>query len=211
MVIVKSFRKKTTRQWLTLLMLIFPLGCATTPLTQFYTLNGQARAPLRAQADQKPCAGKVIAVGPVQFPRYLDRPQIVSRVGPNKLIVNEFHRWGGSLEEDFLRVISINLATLLDHQQWVIYPSRDKYPIDFRIAFDIQQMDGRLGEGVILNARWTLWRQPQNKPVLIRQVRYREQANATGFEAFVSAMSSAVADLSRDISEALARQCSMHD
>ena len=37
-------------------------------------------------------------LGPIDLPRYLDRPQIVPREAGNRLIVDEFNRWGGSLE-----------------------------------------------------------------------------------------------------------------
>ena len=99
---------------LTMLMaLVFLAGCrsATTPL-EFYTLSPLSSV---SEADKTAGFGDSIAVGvgPLHLPKIIDRPQIVTRIGPNKINVDEFHRWAGSVYEDFLRVVTMNLAALL--------------------------------------------------------------------------------------------------
>ena len=50
---------------------------------KFYTLSSiAAPEPARATVSQEVL---VIAVGPLRIPEYLDRPQIITRTGPNEL------------------------------------------------------------------------------------------------------------------------------
>ena len=56
------------------------------------------------------CSSQAISVGPVSWPRYLDQPRIVTRAGTNRLEANEFNRWGGSLEDDFVRTVIKNMS-----------------------------------------------------------------------------------------------------
>jgi uncharacterized protein len=74
----------------TLVVLLIGLGaCASTP-SRFYilnTLSASETIPGTAAAQ-----GPVIGVGPITLPKYLDRPQIVTRVGRNQLALSEFDR-----------------------------------------------------------------------------------------------------------------------
>ena len=72
------------------MVLVFLAGCrsATTPV-EFYTLSPLASV---SEADKVSGLGNNIAVGvgPLQIPKIIDRPQIVTRIGPNKINVDEF-------------------------------------------------------------------------------------------------------------------------
>ena len=85
------------------------------PPIEFYTLTPLAGI---AEADKAAGLGDAVAVGvgPLQMPKIIDRPQIVSRTGVNKINVDEFHRWAGSLYEDFLRVLTLNLSVAVAMQ-----------------------------------------------------------------------------------------------
>ncbi|MCB1821939.1 MAG: membrane integrity-associated transporter subunit PqiC, partial [Candidatus Competibacteraceae bacterium] len=75
-------------------------GCGSTPPTAFYTLSPLSASLPTAQTSASR-SDVTIGVGPVTVPEFLDRPQIVTRTTANRLDVDEFHRWGGSLQEDF--------------------------------------------------------------------------------------------------------------
>ena len=51
-----------------------------------------------------------IGIGPIRFPAYLDREQIVTRTAQNRLDISENDRWAEPLEENFTRVLSQNLG-----------------------------------------------------------------------------------------------------
>src|SRR5262249_53709001 len=58
-------------------------ACSSTP-SRFYMLNTLAPSPEMASASQAE-RGPVILLGPITFPKYLDRPQIVTRASPHQL------------------------------------------------------------------------------------------------------------------------------
>jgi len=58
-----------------------------------------------------------IGVGPLQIPRLLNRPQIISRKNSNEINMAELHQWGGSYEEELMQVMTDNLSTLLKNNK----------------------------------------------------------------------------------------------
>src|SRR6266540_6222252 len=89
-------------------------ACASTP-SRFYILNTLPVSEMTpATAAER---GPVIGVGPITLPKYLDRPQIVTRASRNQLTLGEFDRWAESLQENFSSVLVENLALLIptDH------------------------------------------------------------------------------------------------
>jgi uncharacterized lipoprotein YmbA len=174
-------------------------GCrSSAPPVEFYTLNplddmeGQVNT---AEADQKLSVG----VGPVEIPEILDRPQIVTRSGPNKLQIDEFHRWAGRLDENFARVLAQNISLLLGTDQVVVYPWQADFKPRYRIALEVRYFEGQWGEDVLLEVLWTLASQASQKTLTARKSVIKEPLSATTFEALVAAQSRAIAQLSREI------------
>ena len=153
-------------------------GCASTPPSSFYTLS-----PLPAVAgSQAPTRRRDLAIGlgPVTFPVFLDRPQIVSRDAGNRLAVDEFNRWGGTLQDDFLRVWSENLAHLLGTSRILIFPSEIRYPLDFRIAADVLAFEGTPDGQAVLKVRWAVLDPISNRCWPCARTRYRQPAGRAG-------------------------------
>ena len=106
-------------------------ACAgKSPPVDFYTLN-TALPSWDTAGKGTPCSNTVIAIGPINWPRYLDQPRIVTRIGPNRLDFDEFHRWAGSLNDDFERVLIKNLTRLLQSELLV----RDRRSASFNPAY----------------------------------------------------------------------------
>ena len=174
-------------------------GCrsATQPL-EFYTLT-----PLAVMSEEKKAGESedtlAVGVGPVEMPKINDRPQIVTRIGPNKVNVDEFHRWAGSLYEDFLRVLTMNLSSLLRTNLVAAYPWEDYFNPDYRIFMEVHQFDGKLGENVVLDVTWVLTGREARKILIVRKSELKEPINGMNYEAFVSAKSRILANLSRQI------------
>lgn len=174
-------------------------GCgSSSPRVEFYTLNPlsgiQAKANTPA-TDQKLSIG----VGPVEIPEILDRPQIVTRSGPNKLNVDEFHRWAGRLDESFARVLAENISLLLGTDQVLVYPWQADFKPHYRIAMEVRYFEGQWDEGVLLDVIWTLASQASQKTQTTRKSVIKESLSATTFEELVAAQSRAIAQLSREI------------
>ena len=187
------------------LLVVFVLvSCSTTPAVKYYTLNpGFDIKPDNFQA----VSGDVlsIGVGPVELPKFLDRPQIVTRKSQYRVAVSEFHRWAGSFSEDFLRVLVKNISVLLPADRVSAYPWTDQVSPTYRIALTVDQFDGQLGGDVVLNVTWSVWSQKGANESVIRHTRIKEPVSAENYDALVEAQSRAIATLSRAIVDEIAR------
>ena len=132
-------------------LLVMLAGCVgKSPKVTYYTL-----APIAAAgtASSEPLA---VAVGPVDLPRALDRAQIATRVSPNRIDYDEFHRWAGTLDADILAVTAVNLSRLLGTDRVAVYPAAAAFPIDVRILLDVIRFDSDATGSVTLDVRYTL-------------------------------------------------------
>ena len=136
------------------LCLVF-VGCAATPPARFYLLTPMPGV-MAPQCNDPTSQATVVGVEPVVLADYLNRPQIMTRVDPNQIMPLEFHRWAGSLERDFSRVLIDNLGLLLATDQIVVYPSNAMVRHYWRVAVQVLRFDGIIDQQATLEARWTI-------------------------------------------------------
>jgi uncharacterized protein len=200
---------KTTTSWIQWPAVIFLMatlcaGCRTAaPPTAFYTLTSirGSESPTQQISDTQ---DMVIGVGPLQFPDYLDRPQIVTRSGPNRLNLSEFNRWGGKPDADFLNVFAENISILLSTNRVAIFPWKSQIVPDYRVALDIHQFEGQIGDSVLLNVTWMIRGRDENAQALyVARTVLTQPAPGQDYESLVSASSKAVAELSREVASAI--------
>jgi hypothetical protein len=178
-------------------------GCATTPPVTFYTLTATAGAPV---ADRGPSRALAVGLGPVTFPLFLDRPQLVRREPGNRLRIDDAQRWGGTLQDDFLRVWTENLSTLLKTPSIFVFPSETRYPLDFRITADVLAFEGTADGAALLKIRWILIDQPTQEVLLVEETQYQRPLPAPGDESALSmALSAVLGDFSRDVATTLSQ------
>lgn len=179
----------------------FSLGISQRPkhymLSSLYSADSQV-API-AELDKV-----VIGVGPLRFPRHLDRKEIVTRTSDNEVMIDEFALWAGPLSENFNSVLAENLSILLSTNQVVIFPWRSQYPVKYQIVVHVIRLDGQLGKEAWLRARWIVLDE-QSKEILQKDLTtITEPAGSATLEALVAAESRAVVRLSREIARAIA-------
>jgi len=190
-----------------LLSILLVNGCATTSRpVDFYTLS-PAALPGEPESLAANCRDVVIGIGPVLWPRYLDRPQIVTRLSPNRISFDEFHRWAGPLEEDFQRVLIEDLSKLLQTDYVIKSPGKLSYKPRYQVQIHIDQFDGRPGDAVTLKAAWSITEQNGGKEITPREATLRVPTTGEGYESMVVAASAAVAELSRQIAAELSGRC----
>ena len=183
-----------------LLMVFAVLGCwgGSKPPVTFYTLTPMA-VMQDAGSGQTNLKDVLIGIGPLKFPKILDRPQIVTRPAPGRLDLAEFKRWGGFLKDDFLSVMAENMMTLLGTDQVVVYPWPGNLNPSYRIEFDVHQFDGKLGDSVVLNVSWILRTPDQTDNTHLRRATIVQPVSGPDFDALVAAQSEALEKLSRMI------------
>ena len=195
----KSFFLKIT---LLVIFAAFTLaGCrSSTPPVEFYTLNpisGLQQKTTAAATDQK----LAIGVGPVKIPITLDRPQIVTRTSPNRIQMDEFHRWAGPLDEDFARVVAENISILLPTDHVAVYPWGADFNPRYQVAMDVRYFEGRWEKEIRLEVFWRVSDPNKQKKLIEKKSVIIEPLQAKDYEALVAAKSQALVTLSTEIVE----------
>ena len=190
---MRSFRTSTlAASFVTLIMLI--AGCASSPDVDYYTLS-----PMSAPGSGQNIS---LAVGPADFPRALNRMQIMTRTSANRVTYDEFNRWAGPLEMDFVATAATNLSRILGSDRIVAYPAPPTFVIDYRVTFDVQRFDADAAGNVTLETRWSLIDGKTGDVLELNQFSTTKTASADNYESSAAAHSAAVAELC----EAIARR-----
>ena len=178
------------------------LGEGTQEATRYYVLSPLSTSELKTEVldDQKSVA---IGLGPVTFPEYLNRPQVVVRGSRNQLQIAEFARWAEPLGGNFSRVLVENLSALLSTDRIVPYPRKKSMPTDYQVTVDVIRFDGTPGEKASLVVRWTVLGDDGEKVLQKKKSSLSEPTDGQGYEALVSAESRLVTALSREIAAAI--------
>jgi uncharacterized lipoprotein YmbA len=185
----------------TLLLALLGAGCASTPPSTFYTLTP---VPAATELPGGITGGRLaIGIGPIEFPDYLDRPQLVSRASAHRLSVDELHRWGGSLPEDFLRVLSENLAQLLATSRIVLLPGEARFALDYQVIAEVLTFEVEEGGEAVLKVRWAVLDPGQGSALLVRETSHRQPLSGSDPEAKVRGLSDVLGAFSRDLASEL--------
>jgi uncharacterized lipoprotein YmbA len=199
--------------WRVALLMLLSAGCASTPPSTFYTLTPLPQAA--AQSGNLAGGDVAVGLGPVVFPQFLDRPQIVTRDGANRLVVDEFHRWGGTVQDDFLRVWGENLAYLLGSSRVALFPAESRMTLDFRVPAEVLAFEGLADGDAVLKVRWSVMDDRLRRSLTAREDAYRcpiqgatiggnaQADTAARNAAVVAAMSRCLGDFSRDVAAVL--------
>lgn len=204
---MSTWRPIARSSWLVALAML--AGCAASEPSRFYTLSPQVPAAEATAASPRPldAARGNVALSPVQVPRYLDRPQLVTRTDANTLRLSEFDKWSEPLADMIGRVLSEDLARRLPHQRVFVLPVRQAVPIDRIVDVQILRFDADASGLVTLDARWQVFADAGRSLLAARDSVVRETASGAGeaatVAATVAAMSRALSRLSADIAATL--------
>jgi len=179
-------------------------GClGSSRPSRFYTLaplqirDGQGRTPPDA----------TLAIGPVEIPESIDRPQIVTRTGANELVVAEFDRWGGSLDSEISGALVATVRDRLASQQIAVAPWRSALLSgggpSYRAAVSFSRFDGIPGQSVVLQGRWELIGQ-SGESLGVREATVTEKIDGAGYDALVAAMQRALARFGQQMADSVA-------
>lgn len=177
-------------------------GCLGSAPPHFYALRSASGEAAGAPLAAHPELG--LAVGPLELPRYLDRPELVTQDDSNRLTVLDAHRWGGSLRTDILRVVADDLGRLLGTARVAVYPAEPRFRADYRVLLDVRDIQATPGENVTLLVRWTLASMRDGSAVAVEETRIEQPIASGSYDDLVAADSAAFGSLSRRIAEKIA-------
>jgi hypothetical protein len=181
-------------------------GCTfiggTQQPTKNYVLNSLYSEEIETQAvaDLNDIG---ILVGPIRMALYLDRSDIVIRDGQNQIRLAEFSQWAGPLQENFSRVLAENLSVLLATNSVGIFPGTRAMLFDFNVTVNVTRFDGIPGEKADLRARWGILDKNRKKMLFENHSVLSQPTKDDSMEALIAAESRTLADLSREIAEAI--------
>ncbi len=176
-------------------------GCARTASVSYYQLSAlEAVRNVPATTE----AGKmVIGIGPVRLPEYLDRPQIVTRLTPNRLQLADSHRWAEPLSENIPRVMGENLSALLGTDRIVLHLWPTSRATDYQLLVEVLYFENESDGAARLVVRWSV--KGKDGGIVLPERRSSHQAPAASRdqEGQVTALNVALGSLCREIAQAL--------
>jgi Uncharacterized protein conserved in bacteria len=176
-------------------------GCATSPATQFYTLN----AVNAEQTTQTSGAPKYrVVVGMATIPDSVNRTAMVTREGANEVRVHENQRWAESLKSEIPRVVALNISSQLPDAQVAAYPQQLALgEADFDVLLDVQAFDATISEAVVLDVQWRIQRHGENGVSVARRTRLTEKVQGDDMAEVAAAFSRALAVVSQEIASTI--------
>jgi uncharacterized lipoprotein YmbA len=169
-------------------------GCSTAP-SRFYSLSSTSTA------DGAPATSAKVMVGPVTIPASVDQPEFVVQVAPNRVEVDEFNRWVAPLSDGIARAVAGDLVVLLGTPD-VAGSQLANFTPDYRVTIDIQRFETTRGQGVAVEAVWTVRKTAGGETLSGRTVA-SETVQGQGYDALAAAHSQAIAKMSGEIAAAI--------
>jgi len=171
------------------------LGTGTERLPRFFVLAAMASDAERVSFTRP--ESLTIGVGPLTFPDYLDRPQLVTRAGASEINLAPFANWAEPLKANVVRVMVENVSTITGTGAVYRFPWRVGHAPQFQLQMEIDRFDAAPREDAVLVVSWE-WLDQDAQPLTPRMRSVLHQAvQGDSDEAIVAAMSRLLHDFSR--------------
>lgn len=159
---------------------------------------GTVAVPMPAIARQDLRVG----VGPVTLPRYLDRPQYVTRVDATEVTVNEYARWAGPLDQLVAEAVAENLAGYLALGAAVTHPWRRMDAPHYAVRLHLLHFEVTGADSASLAGRWEI-ADPQGTVIVPPRTAAFSRPAAAGPKGGAAALSDLLGLLSAEIAGVL--------
>jgi uncharacterized lipoprotein YmbA len=174
-------------------------ACAHSAPTRFFTLGP-------SPPERPVAAGSAVAV-PVQLlavhiPAALDRPQVVTQPGANRLDVHDLDQWASPLGEMMRQTLAQDLLSRLPEGAFVL-PDAPRAARVRGLVVDVLALEAAPDGRVTLQASWTLMAPGAPQPALVRDVQLTADAEP-GPDGAAAGFSRLLGQLADQISAAVA-------
>src|SRR5262249_36741238 len=154
--------------------------------TRFYVLDVAEQHPSDVEATS------VVGLGPIRLPTYLERSELVTRVGENELRVSQGDRWAEPIAQGFTRVLRERLESRLGVDWVIVFPWRAARTPALAITVDVTRFERQADGNVELRARWTVRAPSDGHIVRAADLDLREPVAQAGTQAAVAALARAL-------------------
>ena len=174
---------------------------------------------LTAQPQREPVArvkpARIVRVLPVEVPAYLQTSDLVIRTGTNEVVFAKSHQWAEPLDEGIRRVLVQNLRGFRGIEEVLTDepPPAHRKPYIISIHILTCEANDTNGQGLVLfSAAWELSQGGAEETTVARGVFHAPPSpwRPGDYAGMVSQMSSAIADLSGILAQAISGQTNGH-
>lgn len=172
-------------------------ACGSSPPVRFYSLE-----PMPGRGNV-PDVASTIGIGPLRFPDYLNRPQIVSSGENGEVVVAEFDRWADAAASTFQRTLTANLSSLLDDTMAIEFPFGGGllHP-DYRLVAQVNQFSTDSAGLATLDISWVMVTADDTDFIPSRRSVFTAPAvSGSGYASRVAAMNETLQAFSRQVAE----------
>ncbi|WP_247873315.1 PqiC family protein [Azospirillum sp. TSH64] len=128
-------------------------ACQSTPDSRLYTL---AVIPPAGTAQPAATMPRTLALGSLDLPMLIDRPQIVRRIDGNRVEALEYDRWAEPLADGLRSTLAGDLAARLPGTTMLPVAGSTVAENTPVLAVTVLRFDADASGRVVLDAQWTL-------------------------------------------------------
>lgn len=172
-------------------------GCARTAPVSYYQLSALEVA--RNASATAEAGTMVLGIGPVRLPEYLARPQLLTRLTPNRLQLAESHRWAEPLSENIPRVVGENLAALLRTDRILLHPWPASRTADYQLLVEVLHFENEGDGAARLVALWSVKGKEGGLVLPEKRSSYLVSAKTQDQDGLVGALNEALGSFCREI------------
>ena len=164
------------------------LGSPRPDPTRFFTLSSPAPESGRMSS-------LTIGMGPNVWPGYLDRPQMVTRLDAERIVLSPTERWAEPLRTQFERGLAFQLMGDLGTDEVVVFPWWPSRQINAVVGVNVRAFEANADGSAHLDAVWTVKDGHREHALLTGQRNIREPISPDGTEEAVAALGRALGTL----------------
>lgn len=199
------YRLSSSRQCLNLfevliasmLLIFFTSSCSiggeSSP-SRFYVLDTKIQSTVNENLNNLK-----MGIGPISFPGYIDRPQIVTKTETAELEIAEFDRWAEPIGGMFIRILSSNLKTLTGSNYIASHPWPRQATFDYRVKAKVIKFENNTKGDALLIVHWGLYKQQKQTELKAIQSEFTASAVDTSYPARVAALNDTIAQFAQEI------------
>ena len=184
-------------------LILVIVACTSNNSATFYLLKAIPSDNLKLAQNKNSMEKITVLVKLLNFPEYLDQPQMIIRENDYKLQINEDHRWAEPIKNDFTRVFVKNLDSRITPNDARVYSKLDGSKPDYQLSIEVFQMDVNMNDEAVLKTEWSLSTGKKAKLVTRQNNEYIVPIKNNSFESGVEAQSKAIGLLADQIAETI--------
>ena len=170
--------------------------------SKFFLLTPLTQSEAGSGAVQDSTGQLILGLGPVHFPDYLERNEVVTRIANNQVRVSETDHWAEPLKNNFTWVLSQNLSILLGGPQIVKFPWFSSTTLDYQITVEVQRFETDSQGAAMLTAQWSI-KDPTTQKILDHGEANLTAPSGSGEEEAAGALSQTLSNFSRQLATAI--------